>query len=191
MHLTLILVIAAAAAMIAVAIYLRQRRKSGGGQIVINGLTIPDTFAMMTATTGGVWVMANVTVPQFALDEIDAGIAMQIERATAKFPDWIAGSTLKDYSVMFLGPMARNQVTDPGSPALVVNGVQCAGTVIGTEPGSRAIIVLPDQDESGWAHRDYLRESARNESEHVRLAMNDRSLFDHFQGVNDIHPIFP
>lgn len=185
----IIIIVIAAVAVIA---YFVIRRKSTSPQSV-NGLTIPTSFSFQSVSHGGVAVQANVNVPLAALDLIDEGISMQIERSHAEHPEWPAGNGLSEYELIFIDPMAENQVNDPGSPALIVAGQQAAGTCIGSW-GTRMIIVLPQQQATNWSHTDYLRESARNESEHIRLgfaANNAKNAFDYFQGPNDIHPIFP
>lgn len=152
----------------------------------------PATFTFEYAADGDPWVRSNVPVPQDALDAIREGIQTQIERSTAARPDFTAYGTPFDYVVCFVDPMAINQENDPGSPAILVHGIQAAGTCLGVGDGisNIPIIVLPHQAAQLWNFREYLKQSARNESEHIRLWGCDRALFNHYQGANDGHPIF-
>lgn len=154
-------------------------------------IEIPNLPYQFT-TPRGVRVRSTVPVPDSALSTIDAGIMRQLVRASAAHPDWSSYAVLSDYDVMFIDPQATNQINYPGSPAIVVHGIQAAGTCIGLGDGYiKPTIVLPHQAASGWTFMEYLAESARNESEHVRLWNNDLQLFGFYTGTNDIHPIFP
>lgn len=159
-----------------------------------SAVPIPQDVPYAFRTPGGVSV-SSVTnyVPDAALEAIDEGIRNQIERISAAHPEWAARANLVDYRVMFINPMAENVETDPGSPALIVYGIQSAGTCVGIGGDGFTLdfIVLPHQVDTSWAHIDYLMHSAWYESEHIREWFNDTAVFNSFLGTGDIHPHFP
>ncbi|MCZ2392217.1 MAG: phage virion morphogenesis protein [Acidobacteria bacterium] len=169
-------------------------------------------FKYTYRTPEGAEVLSTVEVPSLALDLIDEGIENQLTRINAAKPDWSRFKQISDYRVLLVDPMATNQVTEPGSPAIIVSRFgypqsQTAGTCLGvmwqprwnadgsyTLPGTgldHPYIVVPHQSNQGWHFRDYFMRSVWHESEHIREAMNDWATFQHFQGSNDIHPHFP
>ncbi len=177
---------------VAVVVFLAARKRSV--TVVLPPVEIPPTFAFDYARDGEPWLRSNVLVPDEALAAIRDGVALQIERSSAAHPDWVQGNNIEDYTILFINPMAVNVETDPGSPALIVGGIQCAGTCLGVgndHSANRPVIVLPHQVATNWTHLEYLKQSARNESEHIRLNWCDAAMFAHYQGVNDQHPIFP
>lgn len=152
----------------------------------------PATFIHEYAADSDPWVRSNVPVPAEALAAIKEGIQIQLERSTAARPDFTAYGIPMDYIVCFIDPMAINQENDPGSPAILVHGIQAAGTCLGVGDmiSNIPIIVLPHQANQNWGFLDYLKRSAQYESEHIRLFANDSEMFRHYQGANDSHPIF-
>lgn len=152
----------------------------------------PASFAFEYAADGDPWVRSNVPVPAEALAAIREGVEIQIARSSARRPDFTLYGAPIDYIVCLIDPMATNTVNTPGSPAILVRGIPAAGTCLGVGDGvsNVPIIVLPHQQNQNWQFIDYLRDSARYESEHIRLFANDREMFNHYQGANDSHPIF-
>lgn len=169
---TTALIIIAIAVAVGIILWMRRRKKSA-----------PD---FTQVTHGGVRIASPVTLPAVALDAIDEGIQTQIDKATAAHPDWTEFDNLADYEIKFIAPQAINNVNDPGSPAIIVQGIQAAGTVDYT---GYPTIILPYQ--ANWDFLDYLKRAAQFESEHVRLWGNNKTLFYYFTGSNDVHPIFP
>jgi hypothetical protein len=180
-----------------------------------DGYGIPTSDIQFTkhyTTPGGSIVDSVVDVPPAALQALDDGVRIQIEAINRARPDWNLGRTLKEYRFAFIEP-TRNGVTgqrcvnvetDPGSPCLYIKGIQTAGTVLGIQPFSplkdHPVIVLPHQGASGWSHLDYLRNSARNESEHRRECFDQIKVDGkyrkppeclQYQGANDVPPHFP
>lgn len=150
----------------------------------------------------------RVDVPQVVLDAIEEGIAHQIRNSSAARPSWTQFRNIKDYEVYLVKPHTHNVETDPGSPALLVNysdaagnqlKLQSAGTCIGV--GGAVLfggtdtrypaIVMPYEPGEEVEHLTYIRETARNESEHLAEWMNDRQMFASFAIVGDVHPHFP
>lgn len=157
------------------------------------GVPMPNAFPVNVTSPGGVWVIADVPVPSEALTAIDEGIALQIERSSFYNPTWVNKRHLSDYKVMFVDPMATNVETDPGSPALIVHGIQTAGTVVGVGGDGCNVnfILIPHQAASNWTHIDYLKQTARNESEHDAEWANDPVIFRSFAISGDVHPHWP
>jgi hypothetical protein len=150
----------------------------------------PPSTGYSYGTLAGVRVTSPVEVPPEALEAIDEGIQAQIARMPA---GWANARQPRDYSVKFVAPEAQNQ---DGSPALIVAGVQTAGTVAGTLCGLRSddesgtpYIKLPYQD--GWQYLEYLKNSAWNEGEHFSESANDCNEFMKWTGANDVHPHRP
>lgn len=159
----------------------------------LDGIGIPKhlcTFNYEYTTNGGVKIVSTVAVPSSAFSLIDEGIRNQLVRHTAAFPDWNKFAQLSDYTLVFIEPMATNQINEPGSPALIVGGTQTAGTCIGVWvfAASKPTIVLPHQAATDWRYNDYLMRSAWHESEHIREFANDYEEFLRHTGPNDIHP---
>lgn len=156
-------------------------------------LPIPDDFPFSFRTPGGVRVRSVAEVPASAQRLIDSGIRTQIDRTMAGRPTWTKSRSLFDYDLIFIEPMAINSNPE-GSPALIAWGIQCAGCCIGIGGNSypRPTIVLPHQEDQNWRFTEYLENSARYESEHIALWVNDPTgEFWDFLGAHDIHPIFP
>lgn len=145
-------------------------------------------------TPKGAEVISTAMVPPDALATVDEGIQKQIDCYDRLEPTWANYKNVSDYGVLFINPMATNQETEPGSPALLVNGYQTAGTCVGVHPRSnlkKSWIVLPHQTNTNWRFREYLKQSARNESEHVREYRNDYGRFLIYATGNDSHPHAP
>jgi hypothetical protein len=136
-------------------------------------------------TTKGASVRSSVPVPEAALAAIDEGVSAQISRMPA---EWMNVRRVADYSVRFTDPEAWNQ---DGSPALVVGGIQTAGTVKGLGSGGDVYILLPHQQSVDWRYLDYLMHSAWHEAEHYSEWFNDREVFDRYAVANDVHPHRP
>jgi hypothetical protein len=201
---TTILVILAIAAAAAGIWYFSRKQKAWDVDAAIwralSGFGIPKSKAMFAytyTTPQGVAVRSTVAVPGSALQSIDDGINNQIIRHNAAYPKWDKGKTFPEYRLLFVDPMAFNEFTDPGSPALLVNGVQTAGTVLGMiegnlSPVKEPYIVLPHQQDSQWSHVDYLMHSAWNEGEHFREWLNRDNepvgKWKEYEGPNDVHP---
>lgn len=157
----------------------------------LDGLGIPKhvaEFKHAALTPKGIEVKSTVPVPPEALATIDAGIDEQMKRFAVAYPDWPAGKRHSEYRVLFIDPMASNQ---DGSPAILVKGIQTAGTCIGVHPGSpsrQPWIVLPHQANRDWRFGEYLRNSAWFESEHYVEWLNDYPTFLRFVGEGDVHP---
>lgn len=162
-----------------------------------NKLGIPATYAQFRykfRTPAGVCVRSTVNVPQRQRELIDSGIRKQLERVNRAQPLWNKGSDLYGYNILVIDPMAVNVVTEPGSPALKVFGVQCAGTCIGVFPHDdvkQPYIVVPHQEASNWQYEQYWENSIWYESEHVRESLNDTGIFMSFEGTDDVHPHWP
>lgn len=154
------------------------------------GVPMPLSFSTNVISPSGVWVIADVPVPQEALDDIDTGITNQLIRTRLAEPSWTEKNNFSDYHLMFVEPMATNQETEPGSPALIVKGYQTAGTVVGVgnDGCNMDFIVLPHQRDSNWKYRDYLMHSAWHESEHDREWPNNKNIFFSFANAGDVHP---
>jgi hypothetical protein len=132
-------------------------------------------------TSGGARVTSPVAVPAEALAQIDRGLNEQIARMPA---DWMNVRRVAD----FTDPQAWNQ---DGSPALVVGGIQTAGTVKGLGGGGDIYILLPHQQAVDWRYGDYLMHSAWNEAEHFSEWFNDKAVFNQYAVANDVHPHRP
>lgn len=187
----LIIVLILSAAIIGAAIWLRSRRRKPAQSNLPTSL--PDNVPYGFTTPGGVLISSvSSVITSQALEAIDEGITNQLVRITAAHPDWNNKKSLPDYKIMFIEPQTRNQINDPGSPAIFVHGIQSAGTCIGVGNDGFAtdFIVLPHQSPD-WGFTDYLMHSAWNESEHIREWFNDPVVFNSFLGSGDIHPHFP
>jgi hypothetical protein len=136
------------------------------------------------------YIQSNVPISDEIIATIRNGLRLQISAVTALKPTWVFKKRIEDYNVAFIDPQATNM---DGSPALLIRGIQSAGTCIGVgDDGlSESAIILPHQSATNWRYVDYLRDSVRHESEHIVLWANDRALFYYYVGANDIHPIFP
>lgn len=178
----------------------------------LDGVGIPKSeagFKIVTRTPGGSCVRSVVAVPPEALAAIDTGIRTQIERAGSYNPTWTRKTNLNQYRVLFVEPSTFHAphprdgekcttlVNTPGSPCLLVKGVQSAGTVIGAgtmSPLGQIYIVLPHQQGQQWRFLDYLAASARNESEHDRECSEEGLQGENcikFQTQSDVHPHWP
>lgn len=182
---TLLYVIGIACAVTAFAIYLIRRTRKNRPNYVI-----PEIFEYKYTTPQGVKLLSVKPIPDYVQLLIENGIGTQIWKSHQQYPKWAYFDRFSDYSVMFIDPMVTN---GDGSPAIFVQGIQAAGTCIGLNDGRPygPTIVLPHQFDTHWNFQSYLQESARNESEHIRLWGNDRELFKYYLGDKDIHPIFP
>lgn len=155
-------------------------------------LRIPvPLFKVITKTPSGVQVRSTVEVSGDVLNDIDEGLSRQIVRYNLKYPDWGIGRRHSEYSVLLIDPMVINAENDPGSPALLVQGQQAAGTCI-RDGGEKLVhVVAPHQQAQNWRFHEYFKTTIWFESEHCRLNWNDTALYDHFQGQHDIHPFVP
>lgn len=160
-------------------------------------IPIPESFAVQGTTPGGVSFKSTVAVPLSAQRLIDSGIQTQIDRTLIARPAWTNGRSLSSYQVYFIEPMGVYSGSIPsiqGAPILIVgDGRSCAGTNLGTGGNlyPRQVIVLPHQQAQGWRFTEYLENSARYESEHIALWLNNRDEFWIYTGANERHPIFP
>lgn len=182
------IIIGIIAAIVVIGFVLRSRRKLPP---VTTSVPIPETFAFGVNTPRGTFVISNVEIPANVLTLIDNGIQAQLD-STAHL-NWQYARNHGDYQVMFIDPITTNTVTAPGSPALIVYGVQSAGTCIGigNDPFSQAFIVLPHQVATNWRFEQYLSDTVRHESEHIIEWICDRDMFWSFVGAGDVHPHFP
>lgn len=182
-----ILILAAAiGGIVGIVFFVRNRANEKKRETVISNLPIKmpkaEAFRYTYEWPGCPYVTSVVPVPTKALDLLKQGIEMQI---TLRPRDWTAYSNPSDYDVALIDPDATNM---DGSPALMVNGIQAAGTVIGLRDSSYTptLIVLPHQQATDWCFNDYLMRSARHEGEHVSIDKNGAQ-----QPNPDVHPQFP
>lgn len=154
-----------------------------------SGITVPETMIRHPRSDGGAWFSTNPvaeeTRPIVGQVIIDA-LAEMIVAAKYHNPSWTRYLNTADYQVFFIPPMATNM---DGSPALLIQGVQSAGTVInidGSDMGVTPWIVLPEQAQ--WNYLDYLKNSVHNEGEHAIERMNDYTIYLSFTGAYDVHP---
>ncbi len=152
---------------------------------------IPTQFVPQVWTPKGVGVISVVdNIPAEALLKIDEGVEGAIRSYRAVQPTWNAVPS--DYLVMFIEPQATNM---DGSPAVLVNGIQSAGTVIGVGSHARLysppVVVVPHQKATNWRHLKYLKFSVWNEFEHRLEAQFNESLFYYYAVINDSHPHTP
>lgn len=190
----IILMIAAIAGAVVFVLWKRRKKPVTDGITFPNGIHLPGTPGYAYATPGGAQVVSVVPVPDDVLPLIDEGITNQLTRINAAKPDWANKRNISDYHIFFIDPMAVNQVNDPGSPALIVSGVQTAGTCVGVagDGFSGDFIVAPHQQDTQWRYRSYLVNTTWHESEHQREWANDRGVFYYFvQPGMDNHPHFP
>jgi hypothetical protein len=104
---------------------------------------------------------------------------------------WSLYTNTANYGVVMIKKQATNM---DGTPALLVSGIQTAGTVINARIdllGSEPVIVLPQPDT--WPAADdpywnYLQASARNEGEHAIEYKNDLNEFIIRATSADVHP---
>lgn len=154
----------------------------------LDALRIPRPNIKYSYTTPkGARVESVVPVPSRQLELIDEGITNQIVRYRNAFPNWTKGRNVNEYNVLIVNPMATNMVNEPGSPALMVSGVQSAGTMIGITRKEQWIVV-PHQSDSNWQFEDYFVKTVWHESEHYVEAINDMTVFYQFVGAGDVHP---
>lgn len=156
------------------------------------GITLPPTDIGHYRPDGGMYytsLVINEPLHTIIGQTIVDGLTDMLAAEQYAHPLWTNKMTTKDYKVFFIAPMATNQ---DGSPALLVGGVQSAGTTINTNPqfpGTDPEIVLPEQAQ--WNYLEYLKESVHNEGEHACEFNNDINVFLSFTGPNDVHPHFP
>ena len=186
-----VVIILSVAVMAFVVYWIRFRKKKAPARNPLS-VTLPPSFPYFWGEHGQPGIQSVVEVPIAARQAVAEGILNQIVRISAAKPSWDAYKNLTDYVVYFIDPQATNTVNDPGSPALIIRGVQAAGTCIGVgnDGVSLPIIVLPHQAASDWIYLDYLMHSAWHESEHIREWTNDPAEFFARAIVDDIHPHF-
>lgn len=189
----------AVAGMVAFIIYLKTRKRVAhyaDGEFVQLGIDKKyRQFKHDLVTPGGVKVKSTVPVPAVQQALIDEGFQATIDRYDDAFVDWIEGMNLSDYEVYLIDPMGTNQVTEPGSPCIYVNGIQTAGTCLGVHPRTQlenVIVVAPHQADSGWAYPDYFKNTIAYEGEHAverkNIANAPLGVFQAFVGSTDSHP---
>lgn len=154
---------------------------------------IPTQFAQQTFSQNGVGIISVVNYQNRDVDQaIEEGISGAIRSYRAVHPEWTQKQNVSEYLVMFIEPQALNQ---NGTPAILVSGIQSAGTVIGVGLSanlySPPVIVLPHQSGQNWQYLKYLKFSAWNEAEHYLEYHNDLPLFYTFAVSNDVHPHIP
>lgn len=158
----------------------------------------PKKYAKFKATIktpAGITIWSTVeNVPQAFLETVDASARRVIRNHTRRYPHWKNHLDLSQWSMCLIDPMTTNQETVPGSPALIVNGYQTAGTVIGT--GAHAALkppmfVIPHQADRGWVFLDYFAASVYNEGEHLFERVNDYGTFLYYATAGDVHPHVP
>jgi hypothetical protein len=183
-----------------------QRALSGRGIPKEEMPSLPYTLT----TPAGNTVKSVVPVPPETLAAYDDGIKLQIERINTYHPEWTKFQSVSQYPILVIHPSqfrwqqdprfgqkCINRENDPGSPCLITNGIQTAGTVIGADqlsPVAGMYIVLPEQTDSNWTHLEYSKASARNESEHLRECGEEGKAGPtclQYQVVADVHPHFP
>lgn len=144
-------------------------------------------------------------VPKEWLARLDAGAQQAIDR---KLPGWDKINSPKEARWLLINPSTWragdragqkcvNQITVPGSPCLITNGLQTAGTVIGVgvlDPLklSKSRIVLPHQADTNWKFLEYAQMSGWFEGEHfVECNQKEGRGYGpclYYQVVNDVHP---
>lgn len=175
----------------------------------LDGRGIPKSDAKIVReikTPAGAKVYTVVKdVPKEFLASLDAGAQQAIDR---KLPAWdqikspkemrwilVEPSTFRD--TPRVGQKCTNLETEPGSPCLLVKGVQTAGTVIGVGQFdalklSKSLIVLPHQKAQNWRYLKYAQMSGWFEGEHfVECNQREGRSSGHclyYQVVNDVHP---
>lgn len=165
--------------------------KTATGSMSTPGITIPPNIIKHPRVDGGNWYSLSPVdealrpiIGQVIID----GLAEMIVAVKYHNPSWTRYLNTADYEVWCIAPMATNQ---DGSPALLVSGVQSAGTVMNVGPGwppfNPPIILLPEQAPD-WKYLEYLKNSVHNEGEHCIEWMNDQKAFYGFTGAYDVHP---
>lgn len=154
---------------------------------------MPTQFAQQTFSQNGVGVISVVSYQNRDIDQaIESGINGAIRSYRAVHPEWTQKMHPSEFLVILIEPQAINQ---DGSPAILVNGIQSAGTVIGVGSHSNlyspSVIVLPHQSAQNWKYLKYLKFSAWNEAEHYIEWHNSQPLFYTFAVANDVHPHTP
>lgn len=144
-------------------------------------------FGFSHTTARGVKVRSTVNVPVHILEIIDNGIQDQFNKINPFYTQWNNLNNHSQYRLDFVNPAAVNSA---GCPALLVQGVNAAGTVYGVRnDGLQPTIVLPHQQSVNWRCADLLRNVTFYESEHLREWANDQQVFYFFAtGQNDVHP---
>ncbi len=171
-----------------------------GINVALDGLGIPTSAADFKhdyRTPQGVVVRSTQELPAIALNAIDEGIRMQIDRLDHLRPMWNNYKDIRQYKVLVVEPGAYSTVDLPGAPLLMLrDGVTTAGTVIGiggTASLGTTYIIVPHQKGQNWRFMDFFKEAVHNESEHARecnepSSENPSPECTKFFGVNDKHP---
>lgn len=178
----------------------------------LDGMGIPTSDAKLKhsyTTPGGARVGSVTQVPAEFLSAIDEGVMLAVER---RVPGWnkitspaqvrvliIEPSTYRDPQHPRFGAKCVNEYTEPGSPCLLVNGVQTAGTVVGIQQLNAvkladAALIIPHQALQGWSFRSYFMHSVWYETEHLLECVNegrDGPTCLYYQKVDDTHPHRP
>jgi hypothetical protein len=165
-----------------------------------SGVCLPFNWAQTPAgqvdrTDGGfVLLEGGVPTPELAgkiNDAVLAGLNQMLVSSKYHNPTWTRKPTTGYYKIVMIKSMATNQ---DGTPALLVGGIQSAGTVINVFADlvdrGETIIVLPEPDWSNLAptYWEYLQASARHEGEHDVEWANDKGIFHQKAVTGDIHP---
>lgn len=147
----------------------------------------PAPFKYRYTTPEGMKIVSTRVIPARFLQNADIGVLNQIKQYTYLNPHWINRMKVSEYRLAVIDPVRTNE---DGTPALLTNGQQAAGTCIGvtayTIPHDWMVTV--HQEDSGWKFPEYWRNSIWYESEHIRERYNDQPTFDHFATSGDVHP---
>lgn len=150
-------------------------------------------FDFKGTTAQGARYFSTVQLPAEAVLAIDQGLGHQIKEYSRLNPQWVNYTKISDYDVHVIDPMCVNE---DGSPCLLVNGWQSAGTMFGScetceAINKRPILVVVHQQAQSWRYITYFRNSVQNESEHVREWMNDPTgafVYWITRPEGDVHP---
>lgn len=194
---TFILIIIAIVATIAAVVYFarKKRAKKRVAEVLAKlPIDLPETFPFAYTTPRGVGISSVAAIPEHlravVFNAIDEGIQYLLTATRARYPNWQNANSHGDYGIYFLEPTATNL---DGSPALMINGIQSVGTVIGIANDGFPFpsLVLPHQAATDWRYLDYLMRSVWFEGEHLREHSNDLAVFYSYLGANDIHEHTP
>lgn len=151
-------------------------------------ITFPSKFAEYHHTTGLANCNFEDPLKPGDWEKIEPIIEMGIRNCIKGYlPQWNNARGINDFLICFIKPTATNM---DGSPALLVNGIQSAGTMLGYSASfSTPLIVLPQQ--ANWDHLVYLMYSVWHEGEHFGEWLNDKGWFWNYVGAGDVHPHRP
>lgn len=160
------------------------------------GVCLPRQFAyQIDRPDGGTVVVELGTKPDEAtLSMINAriisGLSRMIAATRRDYPGWGNMLSTAAYTVIFVRKMATNM---DGTPALIVSGIQSAGTIANAKIDGSArglqYIILPQPDDWNMpGYADYLEASTYSEGEHVIEYNNDFAVFMGYARAGDVHP---